>query len=38
MSTVNGVPFRQWLVPSSKYNIKAPYDVRMISWTRFGRI
>lgn len=27
MSTVNGVPFRQWLVPSSKYNIKAPYTM-----------
>lgn len=26
-TTVNGVPFRQWLVPSSKYNIKAPYTM-----------
>ena len=25
--TVNGVPFRQWLVPSSKYSIKAPYSM-----------
>ena len=27
MSTVNGIPFREWLVPSSKYNIKAPYTM-----------
>ena len=28
MTTVNGVPFRQWLVPLSKYNIKAPYSMK----------
>ena len=28
MSKVNGVPFRKWLVPSSKYNIKAPYSMK----------
>lgn len=27
MTTVNGVPFRQWLIPSSKYSIKAPYSM-----------
>lgn len=27
MSTKNGVPFRQWLVPSSKYSLKAPYSM-----------
>lgn len=27
MATVNGVAFRQWFVPSSKYHIKAPYSM-----------
>lgn len=28
MATMNGVPFRQWLVPSSKYSIKCPYSLK----------
>ena len=27
MATMNGVPFKQRLIPSSKYNIKAPYTM-----------
>ena len=27
MATINGVSFRQWLVPTSKYRIKAPYSM-----------
>lgn len=27
MATMNGVPFRKWLVPSSKYSKKCPYSL-----------
>lgn len=28
MATINGVPFRQMLVPSSKYGVKCPYPMK----------